>query len=569
MAEDKADVFLRMIRRSQYGRLKVYLGYCAGVGKTYQMLQEGHRLRSEGIDAVIGLIESHGRPEILKLAEGMETVPRRRYEYHGVSVEEMNVDAILARKPKVVLIDELAHSNIPDSKNPKRYQDIQDILAAGIHVITTMNIQHLETLFNIVENVVGIKVIERIPDSVLADADQIVDVDLTTEDLRKRLKEGKIYPADQIETALTNFFTPSNLEKLRELTLRELVSQIDLRRREISEDENPAASDQIMVCLSSRGPDSGKLLRYASRMAGKFNRNWYAVYVQTPQEETSSADSQTQASTLISKTLSLAKQLGAVVFTYKGEDIPNTILRFAKEYRVGHIIIGKSPPKPFWKKFGHNRNIAETLIKNAKGISIVVFDAAEEEPVIEKITNKVSQKMAPAIAGTAPLSAQIVHPILSQYLSPGRIIIWNELVKKEAVLRALAETAVKGKIVSDIGTLMDAVMKREELGSTFFNEGMALPHVRLNGLKQAVAVIGLTKQGVLDSTAEKGIEIVFFIISPAQTPNVQVEILGLASRAAQDRHLMQNLMAAQTPDAAMKAIQDWESADKLDLEISL
>ncbi|MBI5360270.1 MAG: PTS sugar transporter subunit IIA [Planctomycetes bacterium] len=569
MTEDKADAFLRMIRRSQYGRLKVYLGYCAGVGKTYQMLAEGLRLRSEGIDAVIGLLEAHGRTEILKLAKGLETVHKRRCEYHGVAVEEMDVDAILARKPKVVLIDELAHTNIPDSKNPKRYQDIQDILAAGIHVVTTMNIQHLETLFNIVENVVGVKVLERIPDSVLADADQIVDVDLTTEDLRKRLKEGKIYPSDQVETALANFFTPSNLEKLRELALRELVSQIDLRRREISEDENPAAADQIMVCLSSRGPNSEKLLRYASRLAGKLNRNWYAVYVQTPQEEIASEDSRNQALTLISKTLSLAKQLGAVVFTYKGEDIPNTILRFAKEYRVGHIIIGKSPARPFWKRFGPNKNIPETLVKNAKGVSVVIFDAPEKEPVPEKKTNKVVQEMAPLIAGTEQLSARLFRPGMGKYLSQDRIVIWNELVKKETVLRALAERAVKNKIVNDTEALMDAVMKREELGSTFFNEGMALPHVRINGLQQAAVAIGLTKQGVMDSSAEKAIEIVFLIISPAQTPNVQIEILSLASRIAQNRHLMQNLMAAQAPDIAMKAIQDWEAADKPDLEANL
>src|SRR5512139_1640625 len=177
MVEDRANAFLRMIRRSQRGRLKVYLGYCAGVGKTYQMLQEGHRLKAEGIDVVIGLLETHGRSDIAKLAEGLEAIPRRRQEYHGVSVEEMDVDLILARRPQVVLIDELAHTNVPGSRNAKRYQDVQDVLAAGIHVVTTMNVQHLESLYNMVENAVGVKVHERLPDSVLAEADQIVDVD--------------------------------------------------------------------------------------------------------------------------------------------------------------------------------------------------------------------------------------------------------------------------------------------------------------------------------------------------------------------------------------------------------
>ena len=185
--EAKADTFLRMIRHSQRGRLKVYLGYAAGVGKTYQMLLEGRRLKNEGIDVVVGLVETHRRVETERLLEGMEIIPRRRNEYRGIVIEEMDVDAVLARKPQVALIDELAHTNIPGSRNEKRYQDVQDILAAGIHVITTLNIQHLESLNDTVEQAVGIKVRERLPDSVIAEADQIVNVDLSAEDLRQRL----------------------------------------------------------------------------------------------------------------------------------------------------------------------------------------------------------------------------------------------------------------------------------------------------------------------------------------------------------------------------------------------
>src|SRR5512139_4087090 len=292
--ETKADTFLRMIRRAQRGHLKVYLGYAAGVGKTYQMLLEGRRLKEEGIDVVVGLVETHGRIETERLLEGLEMMPRRRQEYRGIAIEEMDVDAILARKPQVALIDELAHTNIPGSRNAKRYEDVQDILAAGIHVISTLNVQHLESLYNVVENSVGVKVRERLPDSILAEADEIVDVDLATADLRRRLEEGKIYPSERIETARANFFTRSNLEKLRELTLRELAAQIDLRRREDQGAESGAASDQVMVCLSSHGPNSEKLLRYGSRLAGKFNRNWYAVYVQTPAEESTVIDAQVQ-----------------------------------------------------------------------------------------------------------------------------------------------------------------------------------------------------------------------------------------------------------------------------------
>jgi two-component system sensor histidine kinase KdpD len=560
MAEDKANTFLRMIRRSQRGRLKVYLGYCAGVGKTYQMLQEGHRIKDEGIDVVIGLLETHGRADIAKLAEGLKAIPRRQQEYHGVIVEEMDMDAILARKPRVALIDELAHTNVPGSTNPKRYQDVQDILEAGIHVITTMNVQHLESLYNTVENAVGVKVRERLPDSVLAEADQIVDVDVTTEDLQKRLREGKIYPKERIETALVNFFKISNLEKLRELALRELASQIDLRRREAVEEERVTTPDQVMVCLSSRGPNSESLLRYASRLAGKLNRNWYAVYVQTPSEEAAVIDAQTQR--FISNTLTLAKQLGAMVFTYKGEDVADTLLRFAKEYRVGHIVIGRSTPKPFYKRFGKNKDIVRNLVEHAEGVTVIVLDTRGEKTFTGRPSLEVSEERAPTIT-PSQTAAQVPDPLrLSRLLSPRRVVIWDQPIRKEIVLRTLAETIGKGDGIEDVEALFAALMKREEQGSTFFNEGAAFPHVRFNGMTTPVIAIGLTKQGISDISTEKPVEIVFLILSPARTPDTQIQILGLASRAAQNRHLLQRIRSIRTPQEAMKAIFDWEASDE-------
>jgi two-component system sensor histidine kinase KdpD len=475
-------------------------------------------------------------------------------------VEEMDVDAILARKPQVALIDELAHTNVPGSTNPKRYQDVQDILAAGIHVITTMNVQHLESLYNIVENVVGVKVRERLPDSVLAEADQIVDVDVSTEDLQKRLTEGKIYPKERIETALINFFKISNLEKLRELTLRELASQIDLRRREATDEESSTTSDQMMVCLSSRGPNSEKLLRYASRLAGKLNRNWYAVYVQTPSEETTIIDAQTQR--FISNTLTLAKQLGAMVFTYKGEDVADTLLRFAKEYRVGHIVIGRPTPKPFWKRFGKNKNIVKDLIKNAKAVTIIVLDTRKEEPLVTRLPLEVSEERAPTIALSQTAAQPTDQLILSRLLSPRRVVIWDQPVRKEIVLRTLAEAIGKGDGIEDVEALFKSIMKREEQGSTFFNEGVAFPHVRFNGMTTPVVAIGLTKLGVSDVSTEKSIELVFLILSPARTPDTQIQILGLASRAGQNRYLLQSFRSVQTPQEAMKVIFDWEASNE-------
>ncbi|MGE5753278.1 MAG: PTS sugar transporter subunit IIA, partial [Deltaproteobacteria bacterium] len=477
MLEERGDTFLRLIRRAGRGRLKVYLGYGAGVGKTYQMLLEGQRLKDEGIDVVVGLVETHGRSETAKLIDGLEVVPRRRQEYRGVVLEEMELDAVLARKPQVALIDELAHTNVPGSRNPKRYQDVQDILAVGIHVITTLNIQHLESLYDMVEKATHVKIRERIPDTVLAEADQLVNVDLTTEDLRKRLLEGKVYPPERIQTALENFFRVTNLEKLRELTLRELAAQIDQRRRE-SPEETATTPDQIMVCLSSRGPNSEMLLRYASRLAGKLNRNWYAVYVQTPSEEPTVIDSHTQR--ILSGTLTLAKQLGAMVFTYKGEDIPDTVIRFAREYRVGTIVVGSPSSIPLWKRLLGKRGTVDRLVYDARGMNIVVLDTRGEkaaQPTLSRETEEVGPHPGRQAEGAVtPVTSQ---PALSELITPGRIVIWNHPVRKELALRTLVDAAVGGSGIGDPATILGIILKREEEGSTFFNEGVAFPHARI------------------------------------------------------------------------------------------
>jgi two-component system sensor histidine kinase KdpD len=377
-AEEKSLSFLRLIRRAQRGKLKIYLGYGAGVGKTWKMLEEGHHLKEEGVDVVVGLVETHGRAETARLIEGLEVIPRRQFQYRGITLEEMDLDAVLARRPEVALVDELAHTNVPGSQNTKRYQDAQELMNAGIHVISTLNIQHLESLYDIVETHIGVKVRERIPDSVLAEADEIVNVDISPADLLQRLNEGKIYPTERVAVALENFFKRTNLDQLRELTLREIASQIDLKRRGQPEETPDIAPDQVMVCLSSRGPNTAALLRYGSRLAGRLNTNWYAVYVQTPKEESTVIDAATQSR--LSDTLTLAKELGAQVFPFKGEDIAETILHFAREYRVGHVVIGKPGPLPAWKRWLGWKTIVEQLILKApRGVNIVVVDTQRPE----------------------------------------------------------------------------------------------------------------------------------------------------------------------------------------------
>ncbi len=544
LAEDRAGSFLRMIRRARRGRFKIYLGYGAGVGKTYQMLLEGHRLKADGIDVAVGLVETHGRSETQSLIEGLEVIPKRKEEYRGITLEEMDVDAVLSRKPQVALIDELAHTNMPGSKNQKRYQDVQEILAAGVHVITTLNVQHLESLYDTVEKTVHVKVRERLPDWILGEADEIVNVDLSPEDLQKRLQEGKIYPAERIQTALSNFFRSDNLETLRELTLRELVSQIDLKRRENLEDENQIAPDQVMVCLSSRGPNSAKLLRFASRLAGRLNRNWYALYVQTPSEAPTVIDPRTQ--TILSETLTLAKQLGAIVFTYNGEDVPKTILRFVKEYRVGQVVIGSPGKIPFWKRLLGKRSLVELLIEEARGITIVVLDT--HEPVVSQEDLETSKT---GIVEDSRLASGSNPTILSvtTLLTPNRIILWNEPVTREELLRELTEKVAHESGVSS-EDIVTKLLNRENESSTFFNEGIAFPHVRVPTIKEPLVALGIPSRGVLDVPTETPTRLVFLILAPVSDPSVQVRILGMLSRLARNQDFVEQVASSNSSEKA-------------------
>jgi len=551
MPESRSAKFLDLIRRSDRGRLKVYLGYGPGVGKTYQMLQVARRLKQEGIDIVVGLVETHGRKETEQLIGELEVLPRRRVEYHGITVEEFDVDACLARKPQVAVVDELAHSNVPGSRNQKRYEDVQELLAAGIHVITAMNVQHLESLYNTVEGLVGVKVRERVPDSVLAEADQVVNIDVSPEDLQERLHAGKIYPKERIATSLENFFQTGNLEHLRELALRELASQIDFRRRERPEAAAPSGNDQIMVCLSSRGPSSARLLRYGSRLAGRLNRNWYAVYVQTPSEEPTRIDATTQR--LLADTLTLANQLGATVFTFKGVDIPETILRFAKEYRVGQVVIGKPHPIPWWKRlFLGRQSVAEQLIYKAQNVSVIVVDAEAQEMLATDLP------AAPTSDSASNSLGQIVDPkrkpSLRELLTENHIVILNDAPTRDQVLKSLMESISSDHPELNVEAVLKGLTEREAQGSTFLNEGVALPHAKIQGLLQPLAALAVTPAGVIDAPVERPVEAVFLLLSPADAPTSHLQILGTAARLLQKRELRGKLSAVESKAEAHQLI---------------
>jgi two-component system sensor histidine kinase KdpD len=359
--------FLKLIREQQRGRLKIYLGFAAGVGKTYEMLQEAHRLKKNGVDVVIGIIETHGREETAALVEGLEQVPRRQIEYRGVVLEEMDLDAILARRPTVCLVDELAHTNAPGSQHAKRYQDVEDILRAGVNVIATLNIQHLESLYDLVEKATGVKVKERLPDYVLGMADQLVNVDLSAEDLRERLQTGRIYPEERIERALENFFTQANLTRLREFALEEMAHYLD-RRRTDEESASQNISARVMVCLSSRSPSVEQLLRKGARLADRLSAPWYAIYIQTPKEDLTRIDAATQRQ--ISNTMDLAQQLGGIPMTFKGGDVVSAIAAFAKEYGITHVVLGRSR-RPWYRRW-FGQSVLDRLLRVLPDADVLV-----------------------------------------------------------------------------------------------------------------------------------------------------------------------------------------------------
>ncbi|MDB5326894.1 MAG: universal stress family proteinosmosensitive channel His kinase [Phycisphaerales bacterium] len=562
MPATRASSFLEMIRRSQRGRLKLYLGFAPGVGKTYQMLQEGHRLKADGVDVVIGVVEHHGRAETITLIDGLDRVPMRHAEYHGITVEELDLDAVLARKPQVVLVDELAHTNIPGSRNAKRYEDVRTLVAAGIHVISTMNVQHLESLYDLVERLVGVKVRERVPDAVLAEADQVINVDLAAEDLQRRLRDGKIYPHERVAASLEHFFTESNLEHLRELTMRELASQLDLRRRETRPENgnaataatDAAATEQIMVCLSSRGPNSARLLRFGSRLAGRLNRNWYAVYVQTPKEDPTVIDATTQR--LLGDTLTLANQLGATVFTFKGTDVADTILRFAHEYRVGQVVIGSPRPIAWWRRVLGGRSVAEELITRQKDVTVIVVDAdASDWSPSKDAKPAISLHPDQRIASTTASAAARSESELAAVLPVEHILILDEPVSRQDLLRRMICAAVVGTgIELPVDSLLKLVEERESRGSTFLNERIALPHARVQGLVTAVAALAVTRAGLLNA-GDPPIDIAFLLLTPADGPNAHLRLLATAGRTLGDREQRRRLLSARSADAVREIVE--------------
>jgi two-component system sensor histidine kinase KdpD len=375
------DALLACVQKEELqkkrGKLKIFLGYIAGVGKTYEMLKAAHLRKDEGIDVRIGYIEPHGRRETEALMEGLPIIPVRSIEYHGVKLPEMDLDAILAARPQLVLVDELAHTNVPGSRHLKRYQDVEELLAAGIDVYSTLNVQHIESLNDVVARITGVIIKEKIPDRVIDEATEIEVVDLAPPELLQRLREGKVYVPEMAARAIEQFFNEGNLYALRELALRRAAERVDTQMLAYMQTRSIPGpwpvGEYLLVCIGP-GPLAERLIRTARRQADRINARWCAIYIETPTHHRLSREAKEQ----VDRSLQLAEKLGATTASLFGLNVANTVIEYARQHNVTRIIIGKTL-RPRWQEFVFG-SVVDQLIHNSGPIDVYVISSGKDLP---------------------------------------------------------------------------------------------------------------------------------------------------------------------------------------------
>lgn len=365
-----------MVDPRKRGRFKVFIGSAAGAGKTWKMLEEAKLVKARDVDVVIGFVETHGRADTARMAEGFETIPRREMQYRGATFEEMDTDAVIARRPKLALVDELAHTNIPGSKHEKRYQDIADVLVAGIDVYSTVNIQHLESLNDQIAQITGVRVRETFPDSIVEDADDVVMVDITPQDLRERLKQGKVYQGEKIQRALDNFFKSRNLAALRELALREIAFNVDERIEEAEEGRLPpemrAAITERILVASDATSKAQSLIRRGWRAARRLNADFDVIYVQL--EGRSPSELETE---MVNANRKLTALLGGHFYHVTGRDVGEEILKFAQEKNVTQVFVGHSH-RTWWQELWRG-SIVGRMLRERMPVDIHIIGEAQKQ----------------------------------------------------------------------------------------------------------------------------------------------------------------------------------------------
>lgn len=436
---------------STRGKLRIFLGYAAGVGKTYAMLEAAQRRREEGADVVVGYVETHGRVETDALLNGLEIIPRTQSTYRGIMLTEMNVDAIVARRPQIVLVDELAHTNIPDSRHPKRYLDVEDLLNAGIDVYTTVNVQHIESLNDVVSQITGVTIHETVPDRIFDSADQIELIDLLPEDLLRRLDEGKVYVPEQAERATRKFFRPGNLTALRELAMRQTARRVDHQMRaymQMRAIPGPwAASERLLVCISS-SPLSARLVRTGCRLSQELDAEWTVVYVDDPAHRTLQDSDHRH----LNDTMKLAESLGARVDTITGASVADALLHFARHNNITKIIIGQ-PLRPRWRELLRG-SIVNRLVRQSGAIDIYVISIGEEValsrtmPVQRFQIDLFAYVQVVGVVFIATLAGTLVNLILT--LNPANLVMFYLLAVVIVALRMGYGASVMSAVLSVI-----------------------------------------------------------------------------------------------------------------------
>ncbi|HEY1506814.1 MAG TPA: DUF4118 domain-containing protein, partial [Stellaceae bacterium] len=419
------DALLSAAKSAGQGRLKIFLGAAPGVGKTYKMLLAAQAARKEGTEIVVGVVETHKRAETEALLDGLETIPRRKIEYKDRVLDEMDIDAILARRPELVLVDELAHTNVAGSRHPKRYLDVEELLAAGIDVYTTINIQHVESLNDVVAQVTHVRVRETVPDGILDRANDIEVVDLSPDDLIERLREGKVYVPAEAERALRNYFQPGNLTALRELALRRTAQRVDeqmltyMRAHAIS---GPwAAGERVLVCVSE-DPGAPGLVRYARRLADRLHAPWTAIYVETARYQRLDEAARDR----VAETLRLAERLGGQTMTVPGRNIAEDVAAYAKGNNITQIVTGKSE-RSLWFEMLYG-SVVHDLVRRAGNISVHVIagEAEEGEPVAAGVASEPRKKLdsGPYLVSTGIVAVALgIGLAVQQFLGIGNISI--------------------------------------------------------------------------------------------------------------------------------------------------
>lgn len=531
-----ASDLIERLKYSKEAPLRIYLGGSPGVGKTYRMLRDGNGLLKKGIDVVVGYVESHGRNETDAQIENLEVIPKKQILYRDKEFFEMDTEAVIRRKPQIALVDELAHTNTPGSVHEKRYQDIEDLLAAGIAVFSTCNIQHLESMHDTVEQLTGIEVKERVPDTFFALAKEILMVDVSVEELQERLLAGKIYKPEKVRHALQNFFTHANISLLREMALREVANDLEQKDKEIRKSTGKISSEKVMVAIADR-EDSKTLIRFGSRMSGRMNAKWFAVYVEPDGMKTKKPN-------ILQENFRLAKLLGAQVVNLQGKNITDTLINFAREEGVTQIILGATQ-RSWWKRFVSG-SVVEGLLKSVGEIAVHVFPLKSEDP---------GKPTPPSIA---------MH--LTDYIKPEHILPNIESVHtvEQTISLLIDHLIISYPDLSPLrGEISELIMTRERLMSTFLESGIAIPHAAgFEKINDIHAVMALTPKGVTSLSRDRKAYIILLFLSPEVGKSNHLKFLATIASVFLDQTTVREISGARSAQEAYDNIMKIESTGR-------